>query len=217
MGAAIKLSKTRRSVCSHAPDILADIYQDDVNLAIWQRDNIDSLSLFVAGQLAKGETLNVTEEVSATDPLEALKENTALQSWGEALTKDIAQMIEMFGYLFEVENVGLRIRTLDKAMCPRFHIDRVPCRFITTYAGQATQWLEDSQVNRSKLGHGSNGLPDDKSGLLSSPDNIQQMGPGDIALLKGSAWAGNEDGAIVHRSPMIQPGEKRLLMTLDFM
>lgn len=71
-----------------------------------------------------------------------------------ALTLDMAKVIEMFGFLFELEHVGLRVRTVDKAMCPRFHIDRVRCRFITSCGGQGTQWLAvaDTSVNRAWLG-----------------------------------------------------------------
>lgn len=45
---------------------------------------------------------------------------------------------------------------------------------------------------------------------------IQQMGTGDVALLKGELWEGNEGRGIVHRSPALtvkQP--KRLVMTCD--
>jgi len=36
---------------------------------------------------------------------------------------------------------GTRITTLDRAMCPRFHVDRVPVRLIVTWGGPGTQWL----------------------------------------------------------------------------
>lgn len=216
MGAAIQFAQVRQQICGDAPEVLADIYRDDVNLSVWQRGNTNRLFAVVAEQLAKGDKLNITQEVSAMSPLKQLQENSALQEWDEALTLDMAKVIEMFGFLFELEHVGLRVRTLDRAMCPRFHIDRVPCRFITSYAGQGTQWLADTSVNRARLGHGSNGLPDEQSGLLHHEAQINSLQTGDIALLKGSAWAGNEDNAIVHRSPLINPGDKRLLMTLDF-
>ncbi|WP_428354217.1 DUF1826 domain-containing protein [Methyloprofundus sp.] len=37
------------------------------------------------------------------------------------------------------------------------------------------------------------------------------------ALLKGERWEGNENAGLVHRSPAINEGERRLLLTLDFM
>ena len=58
----------------------------------------------------------------------------------------------MFCYLFDIKRVGLRLSTLDKAMCPKFHVDRVPCRLVTTYNGPVTQWLPNTKANRNKLG-----------------------------------------------------------------
>ena len=66
-------------------------------------------------------------------------------------------------------------------MCPRFHTDYVKCRLVTTYVGPATQWLPHDLVNRSKLGHGNQGQPDDKSGLFLEDANIEQLNVGHVA------------------------------------
>lgn len=34
--------------------------------------------------------------------------------------------------------------------------------------------------------------------------------------IKGSRWDGNENGALVHRTPELRANEKRLILTLDF-
>ncbi|WP_332310868.1 DUF1826 domain-containing protein [Alteromonas pelagimontana] len=47
--------------------------------------------------------------------------------------------------------------------------------------------------------------------------NIQTIQCGDVALLKGELWEGNENAGLVHRSPPIAAGEKRLLLTLDYL
>jgi len=105
---------------------------------------------------------------------------------------------------------------LNKAMCPRFHVDQVPCRLVTTYHGVATQWLPNDLVDRSKLGRGSNGKPDSESGLYSHESDIEQLSSGDVALLKGERWSGNENAGLVHCSPVTSFNETRLLLTLDF-
>jgi len=217
MSAALQFDDIRQCVTGEVPEVLAEIYRDHNNLVIWERSLNTQLLQFLEARLAQGEKLNVTEEIITSKIPEQLDEIDQLNAWGSALSDDIARMTEMFAYLFDIERVGLRIRTLDSAMCPRFHIDRVPCRFITTYAGKGTQWLANHAVNRAMLGHASKGLPDDQSGLMKSALDVQTMQAGDIALLKGSAWEGNEHGAIVHRSPLLESGEKRLIMTLDFM
>ena len=123
----------------------------------------------------------------------------------------------MFGCLFELNMIGLRIATLTNAMCPRFHVDRIPCRLITTYLGTGTDWLPHQSVNHSKLGAGNGGLSDEESGLYPSENHIKTLLPGDVALLKGELWEGNEGAGMVHRSPSMNLDEHRLLLSFDFL
>ena len=46
---------------------------------------------------------------------------------------------------------------------------------------------------------------------------IQQLDSGDVALLKGEKWHGNEGFGLIHRSPYLDPGERRLILTLDWL
>ena len=71
-------------------------------------------------------------------------------------------------------------------------------------------------VNRSKLGHGNQGQPDDKSGLFQKNVTIEQLEIGHVALLKGESWLGNEGAGLVHRSPHTSNEYNRLYMTIDF-
>jgi hypothetical protein len=130
--------------------------------------------------------------------------NDALGDRGKTkLSEDIAELVDMFCYLFELRRVGLRLTALDSAMCPTFH-------------GAATEWLPHQAVNRQKLGIGSQGKPDNESGLYQNQHDIQQLNCGDVALLKGELWEGNENAGLVHRSPALAANERRLLLTLDF-
>ncbi len=131
------------------------------------------------------------------------------------LVDDVAELVDMFCYLFGLRRAGLRLATLNRAMCPRFHVDRVLCRLVTTYHGVATEWLPHEAVDRSKLGLGSNGQSDLDSGLFTNQDDIRRLTCGDVALLKGELWAGNENAGLVHRSPAVPAGENRLLLTVD--
>jgi hypothetical protein len=60
------------------------------------------------------------------------------------------------------------------------------------------------------------GLSDEESGLFSRSECIQQVNSGDIVLLKGDGWYGNDGLGAVHRSPAISGGEKRIIVTMDF-
>ncbi len=196
--------------------VLSDIYQDAYNIAIWERDLPPTLQSDVKQLLAANNalqvSLTVTPQNCLTDLREALKDypNTL------ALIADIALLVELFCNLFELKQTELKLTALDQVMCPRFHHDNVPCRLVTTYVGCSTQWLPHQAVDRSKLGRGNNGLPDERSGIYRDPEDIQQLTNGDVALLKGARWEGSQYTSLVHRSPTPKPGELRLLLTLDF-
>ncbi|MFV8458724.1 DUF1826 domain-containing protein [Vibrio owensii] len=212
------LGNTHKTACFSArkePTVLADIYQEDINIAIWQRQFeqqlIDASKAFVTSNPNFGKSLSVSPE-NALETLQFATDGKA----PNVLLRNIAELVDMFCYLFELKDAGLRLATLNSAMCPRFHVDQVPCRLVTTYHGTATQWLANDAVNRAKLGHGSNGLPDSESGLYMKENDIQHLSVGDVALLKGERWSGNENRGLVHRSPNIESSESRLLLTLDF-
>ena len=112
--------------------------------------------------------------------------------------------------------IQYKINLYEKAMCPRFHVDNVPCRLITTYQGIATEWLPHNAADRSKLGTGNSGKPDSQSGIYQDESDIQQLSQGDVALLKGEGWVGNEGKGLIHRSPQLSDQTSRLILTIDF-
>ncbi|MEZ8776770.1 DUF1826 domain-containing protein [Vibrio splendidus] len=200
---------------SEQPTVLADIYQSDINIAVWQRQFDEDLTMAISEFIASNPSFSKSISLSpdkAYDKLEFATDGTA----SKALLENMAELVDMFCCLFDLEEVGLRLAVLNKAMCPRFHFDQVPCRLVTTYHGVATQWLPNESVDRSKLGRGSNGQPDSISGLYNDESDIQKMTSGDVALLKGERWSGNENRGLVHRSPVTSSNETRLLLTLDF-
>ncbi|MCR9907538.1 DUF1826 domain-containing protein [Vibrio campbellii] len=212
------LECTLRAPCfssGEEPTVLANIYQEDINIAIWRRQFdqplADATNRFITSHPNFNKSLNVSPE----NAYEVLQYATDGQA-PDVLLRNIVELVDMFCYLFELEDAGLRLATLNSAMCPRFHVDQVPCRLVTTYHGTATQWLANNAIDRSKLGRGSNGLPDAESGLYNAENDIQHLSVGDVALLKGERWIGNENKGLVHRSPNIQSSETRLLLTLDF-
>lgn len=205
----------RRSVEGTQASVFTDIYQEETNIAIWQRELPTSLQSKVEQFLNENPTLQKSMIITPEDALADLNDQLDGDNYHE-LTTNIAELVDMFCCLFDLKRAGLRLTTLDRAMCPKFHVDRVPCRLVTTYQGAATEWLPHQLVNREKLGRGSNGKSDSKSGLYQNQNDIQQLTAGDVALLKGEVWEGNENAGLVHRSPALSNGEKRLLLTLDF-
>lgn len=204
------------AVMSESPSILTDIYQDEINLAIWQRSLSDELVQAADQVIAANPTLKLSISVAPQRAYEAVKRALVETPETDKLCEDIAELVDMFCCLFDLGSVGLRLTALDRAMCPRFHVDKVPCRLVSTYKGAASQWLPNYALNRAQLGLGSMGKPDDLSGLYTDATSIQQLFQGDVALLKGELWEGNEGAGIVHRSPAVGLNQSRLLMTLGF-
>ncbi|MFT7234517.1 MAG: hypothetical protein ACI9QV_000079 [Methylophagaceae bacterium] len=204
------------SCLDHHAIIMADIYQASINLCVWQRQLATRLIDYVDWLLKNTSKRELRIVAQSDEVLAVILKGLPAHTGLSALASDVNLLATMFTDLFDLKRVGIRLSLIDKTMCPRFHTDHLPCRLITTYAGSGTQWLPEYAVDRSKLGQGADGLPDANSGIYSHPNSIEQLTAGDVGLLKGSGWLGNEQHAIVHRSPEIAVGEKRLLLTLDF-
>ncbi|MFO1011583.1 MAG: DUF1826 domain-containing protein [Planctomycetota bacterium] len=125
----------------------------------------------------------------------------------EALAADLALWCEVVGDLTACEAVGVRLACTGHAMCPRFHVDRVLLRVVCTYSGPGTELVDGP------------GVPLDwRPGADESAVDAQHVVralPMQVVLLKGEAWAGNEGAGVLHRSPAVPPGERRLVLTID--
>lgn len=207
----------RRAVYDAELGVLADIYNEDTNIAIWQREFPEDLHNAASRILARKPSLGLSVTVSPQNTYEVLSGVLGAKEQLKPLIEDMARVVDIFCCLFDTDWVGLRLTSLRHAMCPRFHVDNVPCRLVTTYCGASTQWLAHNRIDRSKLGPGSGGVPDEQSGLFSKKTEVKELRRGEIALLKGEGWAGNEGGGLVHRSPTLKNDLRRLLLTLDLM
>ena len=195
-----------------APAVLGDALHDGVNLAVWRRSLPQPVTDFACALLALGEplaeslTLEPDSDDLRTPPLAEAYQDIA----GHAgFVADVAWLVSAFACLIEARRVGLRLRVLDKAMCPRFHVDHVPLRLITTYAGAGSEWLREDAMPRHRLGE-----------PAAEPTDMREIGhlhAGEVALFKGEKWQGNEGAGIIHRSPQVEPGERRLILTLDWL
>jgi hypothetical protein len=190
------------------PDVLAAIYDPDANAAIWLRGGPASDVLLPTG--SAGQSFNIEAAV----PADAVEHWLAreLPAGLQPLRGDIAELAAMYACLFDVAYLGLRIRTLDRPMCPRFHVDRVTCRLLTTYVGAGTEYLANEDVDRSQLGRP---VADARRPpVLRDDAPIHRMPAGAVALCKGEAWPGNEGAGFVHRSPDPE-GSPRLVLSID--
>jgi hypothetical protein len=211
---ALKLRPAPRQALGEDIQVLTEVLRDEVNLAVWQRRLPAQIEGFAAALLAQGESLaqSMTLELATPDSapnLDGLVAQYADLPGQAAFLADVAWLVRAYACLLDAECIGLRLRVLDKAMCPRFHVDRVPLRLITSYAGVGSQWLEEGGMPRARLGEAA-AEPQDAAA-------IRQLQAGHVALAKGEKWQGNEGRGLIHRSPQPPAGERRLLLTLDWL
>ncbi|MFK0312302.1 DUF1826 domain-containing protein [Pseudomonas sp. NPDC090233] len=197
-----------RQIHGESPRVLTEIFNDGVNMAAWQRRlpvQIEDFAALLVGLGQPLEDLRVFDVNEHETPLlpHLLAEAAELQGY-ESFVADVRWLVSAFTCLLGARRVGLRLRVLQGAMCPRFHVDNVPVRLLTSYVGPGSEWLEEDAIERRGL-H-----------LAQAPvDNIKRLQPGDVAVLKGEKWLGNEGAGLIHRSPPSQ--ERRLLLSLDWL
>ncbi len=178
---------------SRAPTVrateLADVEQvfdPDVNLVVWER----RLPAATAGSRHWPRTpmrlMRTIRAAQADAPTVAQEVGIAPQS---ALARDIAMLCDVFATVTGATTLGLRVDVTDRATCPKFHVDRVTLRLMTTYRGPATEWLEGETVRQARV-H-------------------------DVLFAKGESWPDLACGACIHRSPQPRAGQTRVLLTLD--
>ncbi len=196
------------------PEVLTSIFDEKINLVNYHRCLSDDVTIYCHALAKERKHLSIRSVISVHGIELALNDLFPEYAKKAEFIADLTLLVDMYACLFDLEEVGLRVQLLDRAMCPRFHVDKLGCRLVSTYKGSGSEWLNDFDIDRNKLGKGSNGMSDEESGLYSG--QIQSAKAGDVLLLKGEGWFGNEGGGIVHRSPPVASVERRLVVTLDF-
>lgn len=195
-------------VFGETPQVLTEVLQDGVNLAVWRRrlpaqlEDFAHLLISLGQPLADQRVIDVDEQQTPVLP-DLMREAADLHGY-EAFVADVTWLVTAYTCLVGARRVGLRLRVLAGPMCPRFHVDNVPLRLLTTYVGPGSEWLREQESPRGEL-HTAQ-VP---------VDNIQHLHAGEVAILKGEKWQGNEGAGLVHRSPSGQQG--RLLLSLDWL
>ena len=92
---------------------------------------------------------------------------------------------------FDWPRVEVRFDLADVQACPKFHSDNVLVRLVTTYVGPGTEYIETRR-----------------------PDVVHRAAPGSLVFLKGHRHPTHQD-TILHRSPAIARGSRRLSVAID--
>jgi hypothetical protein len=186
---------------------LAQIFEDGVNVVMLERQLGDGLRATV-GALVATEGFERKLVITPHQPEQVLGLDAALGD-------DVAFWADVLADLTGAELIGVRLARCDRAMCPRFHVDRVLVRICIAYAGAGTEYLADADADRRFLGFAAGGQSDETSGLLRKGAQIMRAPTGAVVLLKGEAWPENVGRGAIHRSPSVASDTPRLVLTLD--
>ncbi|MFU8789495.1 MAG: DUF1826 domain-containing protein, partial [Methylobacter sp.] len=100
---------------------LAQIYQPGINLCLVERQVDNELNGFVGHLLKLPNPIGFVESIDfASFNFFALLPHTGHLPGYRAFCKDVAALTALYCDLFELKRVGLRLHTLDHAMCPKF-------------------------------------------------------------------------------------------------
>ncbi|ARS52825.1 DUF1826 domain-containing protein [Kushneria konosiri] len=191
---------------------LATIFDADREIAIAARTLTADLAASVDAQCRTARGWSIALEGAPEAALEAeLRERLPVPEQAQALVEDVMGLARLMASMLEATELRLRLRLLEDTMCPRFHCDNVAVRLVTSWLGPGSEWLPEHALDRRGLGAPSS----DKPAIVVDSTAIERLDTGDVALIKGSAWHGEGRGGLVHRSPALEPGQRRLMMSID--
>lgn len=188
----------------------AAIYDEDVELVSVTRPQVEVCEALSRRLIRSRQVPELRWVQSVDDPDAPTRElpSTIDPDVASSLVDQIAEASEMLGELLECKQVGVRLETLNAPMCPRFHVDHIPCRMLITLSGEGTDWIPNSEVDWRVFDNLETAVPP-----IHENQQIQRLNTGHWSLLKGGAWKKDGFRGVVHRSPH-DVGE-RLLLALD--
>jgi len=198
-----------RSIFSNELESFANIYSKDIELVCMAHPQSSYLDTLGKKILNTREDLEL-QWIQSLNDLRVVDELLPASIDFEAkkmLTDQIKESCGMLHETLDCKYVGVRLLTLNKPMCPRFHVDQIPCRLLITLSGGGTEWIANEDVDWK--------LFDDRTNLdapLKEKKKVKQFKAGEWSLLKGGTWQSQFNG-VVHRSPNVN--ESRLMLSLD--
>ena len=123
------------------------------------------------------------------------------------ITNPIDKVSKILRKLTKCKKVNIKLTSLRSPMCPIFHVDNIPCRFLVTLYGSGTEWIPHDEVDWKIFDE-----KDSNKNPLKDRSKIKNFKTGEWSLLKGGSWQENFNG-VVHRSP--HNNEERLLLSID--
>lgn len=201
------LVKNKNWEIGTTPKILKNIYQNDVNIAIYERDTstlTSEINNLIAQNIEFRSSGDITTILNAI--ITVINPNKC-----RLIILDIQNLLYLFREITNANSFRLLLATINTNMCRKFHTDINDLRMLCTYSGPGTLWLTEDNINRKALGSCG-----DNECIVIDERRVQQAGTGSVVILKGAIYPQESTRAVVHRSPTIEEsGEKRLLLRID--
>ena len=103
---------TRQSSASSNPTVLADVYNNECNIAIWQRSLDPEFATQLESYVQNGGKLTAARQLNVDNAVSYIKTLADDQPFAPQLHAYIAELVDMFAYLFEANTVGFRFKPL---------------------------------------------------------------------------------------------------------
>jgi Protein of unknown function (DUF1826) len=189
--------------------VLRRIVSPSVNLVIWRRSVPNAIARWLASS-HKPLDADVDMLIEVARVEDALC--TALvvgkqvaRSGARVLAREAGEFARTLASLTNADVMRVRLEWITSQTCCYFHADRVPLRLLCTYRGAGTEWVSNDAADR---------LTSPES--VPRPEDIQRLGTGDVAIMRG--WPKGESFGVPlrHRSPPVAgPPQWRLLLAID--
>lgn len=200
------------AIIGDTADALPLIARPERNIAIWRRPLPLCLRHFAQAMAEQAEQDVCFWLDAKQDAGQAAQRAFAAAGWpagigSQAMAADIAQLAKAMRKAGSGKRLHVDIGRVRNDACRYYHTDRLHLRLLCSYAGPGTEWIPEDAVDRGMLGKGMN------AAVLRDPARLQHLQTGWAALLKGDGR--HNPRGIVHRSPPLQPGQNRLVLTID--
>lgn len=206
----------RASVFVDEPDGLGAIHRPDVNLCVWRRALDPS---FVAWLAAARDAVSAAADATLDGlfpDASGLVADFPPGAGRDALRRDVEDVARRYARVMGVAHVDASLATVARDMCRKFHADYIGVRLLCTYSGPGTEWVDDAYVNRSAVLDPERPLSSANRALVPDLRRVQALAAGDVGLLKGHAYPGNDGRGVVHRSaPVEARGLRRVVLKID--
>lgn len=134
----------------------------------------------------------------------------------EFLRADIQDLATQLGTLLGRKHLSAKFFIQRTNGCRKIHADNVTIRLVCTYAGPGTDWLPNEDVIRKNLGRTDVDIETANLSVRRDGATLRRCEPGELLLLKGKKYPGNEGRGAAHRSPPLEEqGLSRLVLKID--